>query len=578
MWRGHMDKDYNSITVNQDVFTIDDAREAAKQLFEIQVDDFYALKNEKWYKHLLNAITFGSDRKKKVIKDIRSLSKLQTIFMRVYCENYKNLDSQLNEIIDNIAKTNESVRKIYVNYIVGVKSQQNILDLPQLEQDILLLLLCAYSSNNGNGESLKKFRAGVAQTVGRGIPQGEFKPEMLEQIKSGDIFYRFIVEMCAIDGGLDDFSIPDNIYDAINYLTISNKAKQNIESQIKNELDSFGVDYLIAKYGIIEDNLFDDDIELKEEDSVDEEFAMIIIDKELKISKGKQQVYKNKEIFLHANVICDGELIFENCTIKYNDSALPSKVEISSDGKLSIMGCSFVCLSYKDDYLFECRGNVTITKAQFIDCSYLFWATKDVYVEECRMTNCSKGLFNLNPEEKAKVSICKNIISQSELKQFYKEDKDRCYGPMIKLSARHTYGCVFYFNNNIITEEPEFAELFKDEYRKFEYIDSREMRITQCTFIKTSGSIDALSIEECYFKECKNPISISGFSDKNAKIENCVFEKCESAIHGRDNTEIKNCQFVSCKNSIIDCDRAFRGGVLVDSCIFKDIHLCMHNV
>lgn len=58
-----MDKDYNSIVVNQDIFTIDDAREAAKQLFEAQADDFYALKNEKWYKHFLNAITFGSDQK-----------------------------------------------------------------------------------------------------------------------------------------------------------------------------------------------------------------------------------------------------------------------------------------------------------------------------------------------------------------------------------------------------------------------------------------------------------------------------------------------------------------------------------
>lgn len=144
-----MSNDYNSIVVNQELFTIDDAREAATQLFNAQVDDFYALKNEKWYKHLLNAITFGAGRKKKVIKDIRSLSKLQTIFMRVYCENYKGLDKQLNEIIENLSKTNESVKRLYVNYIVGVRSQQSILDLSQLEQEILLLLLCAYQSVNG---------------------------------------------------------------------------------------------------------------------------------------------------------------------------------------------------------------------------------------------------------------------------------------------------------------------------------------------------------------------------------------------------------------------------------------------
>jgi hypothetical protein len=105
-----MNENYDSIVVNKDVFTVDDARDAAKQLFEVQVDDFHALKDEKWYKHLLNAITFGSDRKKKVIRDIRSLSKLQTIFMRVYCENYKGLDAQLNELIDNLSKTNGSLK------------------------------------------------------------------------------------------------------------------------------------------------------------------------------------------------------------------------------------------------------------------------------------------------------------------------------------------------------------------------------------------------------------------------------------------------------------------------------------
>ena len=41
-----MTKDYNTIVVNQDIFSIDDAREAAKQLFETQVDDFNKLKKE----------------------------------------------------------------------------------------------------------------------------------------------------------------------------------------------------------------------------------------------------------------------------------------------------------------------------------------------------------------------------------------------------------------------------------------------------------------------------------------------------------------------------------------------------
>lgn len=576
-----MDKDYNSIVVNQDVFTIDDAREAAKQLFTVQVDDFYALKDEKWYKHLLNAITLGSDRKKKIIKDIRSLSKLQTIFMRVYYENYKGLDSQLNDIIDNIAKTNESVRKIYVNYIVGVKPQQSILGLPQLDQNILLLFLCSYSSINGNDEKLQKFRAGVAQTMGSGTGLAEtesgFKPEMLEQIKSGDIFYRLIVEMCAIDGGLDDFSVPDNIYEAINYLTISNKVKENIESQVRNELDNFGVDYLMTKYGVSEENLIDDEIELKDEDAVNEDFEIITIDKELQIPEGKQQIYKNKEILVHANVVCEGELLFENCTLKYNDSALSGKIQIKENGQLSITGCTFICLSYKDNYFFECDGNVIIKHSKFLDCSYLFRASKDFFVEQCEIINCATGLFKFYTGQKSKIKIINNKIIQSDLKQFYKEDLGRIHGVMIEaLDYLNLYDYVIQFNNNFVTEEPGFAEIFKDESWKFMYIESSELRITQSTFINTTGGIDSLNVEECYFKGCKNPITRTWFSilhsSKPSKIENCIFEECEDVISGiKDNTKIRNCQFVSCKNKLIDCDNAYEGGVTVDSCIFKNI-------
>ncbi len=564
-----MDKDYNSIVVNQDIFTIDDAREAAKQLFEAQADDFYALKNEKWYKHFLNAITFGSDQKKKVIKDIRSLSKLQTIFMRIYYENYKGLDSQLNEIIDNIEKTNESVKKIFVNYIVCVKPQQSILDLPQIEQDILLLFLCAYSSNVGNDEKLKKFRAGVAQTIGRGIPQGKFNPKMLEQIKSGDVFYRFIVEMCAIDGGLDDFSVPDNIYEAIDYLTISNKAKQNIESQVRNELENFGTDYLIEKYGMLEENLINDDIELKDEDIVneEEEFTSIIIDKELKIEKGKQKVYKNKEILIHANVICEGELLFDHCILKYNDSALSSGIGIKANGQLSITDCTIICLSYKENYFFECDGNVIIKHTKFLDCAYLFRVSKDFFVEQCEIVNCTSNLFRLSGYEKNKIIICNSKIFQSDLKQFYKENLERMYDAMIEVS----YDCIVQFNNNIVIEKSGFSEIFKDKYNKFMYIESDETSITQSTFINTSGGIDASNIEECYFKECKNPIKNSIFTSESSKIQNCIFEECIDVISCRKNAEIRNCQFISCKNRLIDCDDASDGGVIVDSCTFKNI-------
>lgn len=570
-----MDKDYNSIEVDKDIFTIDDAREAAKRIFEAQAGDFYALKNEKWYKHLLSAITFGSDRKKKVIRDIRTLSELQAIFTRVCGETYKELDSKLNESISKIAKTNQSVKKIYIKYCVGVEPQQSILELSELEQDILLLLLCSYKSMNGNEENLKKFRSGVAQTIGRGIPQDEFKPEMLEQIRSDRILYRIIVEMCAIDGGLHDFSVPDNISEAINYLSVSGIEKERIKSQIVRELDSFDVDYLIAKYGIAEEELIDDDIEfeLKDENTVNEDFATIIIDEDLQIPHGEQKIYKNKDLFIHADVICEGELLFDNCRLKYNDSALSGKIHIKETGQLSITDCTIECLSYKDDYFFECDGNVHIKHTRFSDCSYLFKASKDFFVNECEIYNCAGKLFSLSGDKDTRIAICNNKIIQHGLQRFYTEDLNERVGrhAMIWVSSRNPRGNANQFNNNIVAEEPGFTHIFKDKHTKFNYISAYGMSISQSSFINTGGRISAgrANISECYFKGCKNPImAFISLVD----IDNCIFYECEDVIVCGSDSEIKNCQFVSCKNRLIDCGYAIDGGVRVDSCIFKNIH------
>lgn len=560
-----MSNDYNSIVVNQELFTIDDAREAATQLFNAQVDDFYALKNEKWYKHLLNAITFGAGRKKKVIKDIRSLSKLQTIFMRVYCENYKGLDKQLNEIIENLSKTNESVKRLYVNYIVGVRSQQSILDLSQLEQEILLLLLCAYQSVNGNDDALKKFRLGVAKTIGREIPQGEFRPDMLEQISAGEVFYRLIVEMCAVDGGLDDFSMPDNIYEAIDYLNISNNTKKNVENLVRTELDNFGSDYLVSKYVVTDDDLLDDDLELSDEDAIDEEFSTIIIDKEVIIPSGNNQVYKNKEIFVHAKIICDGELTFENCTIIYNDNALAAEIKIAESGQLTISGSTIKCMSYKGEYFCECNGNVVVKKSKFVDCAYLFMARRNLSIEGSEFLNCARGVINVRTYENAKVSICNNVFRQNNLKRFYRDDLSRLRETaMITVSAMNSLSTNLRFNNNVIRESNECNAFFKNG--KFVYVESDDMVVTQSSFFNTTCTVSA-QVSECFFYNSKHVIN----QYRSVYADNCIFEKCEDIISCGEESKITNCQFVSCKNSLIDGSSAYGGGVLVENCSFKNI-------
>lgn len=574
-----MTKDYNTIVVNQDIFSIDDAREAAKQLFETQVDDFNKLKNEKWYKHLLNAVTFGADRKKKVIKDIRSLSKLQTIFMKVYCENYKGLDSQLNEIIEGVSKTNESVKKIYVKYIVGINSQQSVLELSALEQDILLLLLCAYSSNNGNEETLKKYRAGVAQTIGRGIPQGEFKPEMLEQINATEIFYRFIVEMCAIDDCLDDFSIPENVYDAIGYLSISPRAKDSIEKLVRNELNTLGLDYLITKYGVAEEDLLDDDVELIDEgeiESVAEEFLdetdVEMTDENitsiLQIGKGEVKEYRYKNIHLSAYIKCEGELIFKHCTIYYNESDARDEILLAENAKLSIVDSEVICKGMDENSFITCEGKniIEFKNTSFEDCSY-FLDTKYFYVssfimDNCRIHNCYKGFVHISIREDAICKLTANIIIQDNLAVFH---KGRGYFDLISIWGTSKDDDV---SENIVIEKESFriaGRKEKEEYNAITYFRFSKLNVKKCSFYGITSPIHVKDISECRFENCDSAIDA-----EESSIDNCIFVNCTNIIDVGNGTKITNCRFDSCYNRLIFSSYV-RSGICVEYCQFSNI-------
>lgn len=581
-----MDKDFNAIIVNKEIFTIDDAREAAKQLFEVQVEDFNELKNEKWYKHLLNAITFGADRKKQVIKNIRSLSKLQTIFMKVYYENYKGLDAQLNEIIDNLSKTNETVKKLYINYIVGIRPQHSVLELSALEQDILLLLLCKYSSNSGNEDILRKYRAGVAQIIGRGIPQGEFRPELLEQVKSGEIFYRYIVEMCAIDDGLSDFSVPDNVYEAIEYLTISPRAKKEIEKSVGDELNAFGKDYLVAKYGTGEIDILDDDVELTNEDTekqcldeIEEEKEDENITCSLQIKKGEVKEFRNKNVHISAIIQCEGELIFKNCTIYYNESHAKNEIHLMENAKLSIVDSKVICKGVNEEFFVKDKRKNTIVfeNTIFEDCSYFLSDSSYDLISfsmcKCKLHNCYTDFLDLGVCEDTVLKIADNIIVQDNLSVFQKIKKLTTLIGISDCSDVNT-GNKEIINNTVIEKE-SFKNIYEKEHGII-YFNVREISINKCSFYGMTEGIIALKVKDCKFENCNRAINcmiMPTYYKKDRYIANCVFIKCTNVIDVCDDIIISNCHFISCYNTIISPAAMgfFTGGINVKFCHFINI-------
>ncbi len=258
------------INIDSEVLSVEELREAAISVFSAQDADFQKLKNAKWYQRFLRSITFGAGDKKKILTDIRSLAKLQSLFMLAYQRQYCKLDDQLNHLIDDLRKTNSNIKKLYLATVIKIKPQVNLTDLNELDKSLLTLFLAQYTSINGKDEEFRKYRSNIGIAVGAlMLPEGDFEPSMLEKVTSAETFYRCTLEMCALDGLLDSFEIPDNIYQALEYLDISTRKKGTIQDNLQREIQAFGTEYLLYKYSIA-DTMFDlSELELSNHSSGD---------------------------------------------------------------------------------------------------------------------------------------------------------------------------------------------------------------------------------------------------------------------------------------------------------------------
>lgn len=251
----------NDVHIDKEKFTVEDAIEAAEQIFSLKEDEFQRIKNEKWYHHLLQAVTFGSGDRKKIISDITSLSKLLQIFMLIYAKSYKDQSSQLDQIINNVRQEDQMINKLYRACIVNLELSENLACLNDIDSAILQLFLMEYKSVNGKEDDFKKYRANVVGRLGGQYPVSDFKKEQLGKVQNPRTFYRCACELCAIDGDLENREFPPDIEAALEHLTISLADRRKVEKAVLREADSLGIDYIIEKYKPNYD--LDDDIETK---------------------------------------------------------------------------------------------------------------------------------------------------------------------------------------------------------------------------------------------------------------------------------------------------------------------------
>lgn len=178
------------IEYNIEQMTEKDLIDAANRIFSIEEQDFEKIKSEKWYQTLFHAITLNQDGKKYAVKGIRSLAKLQQLFMTIYVKNYRKSHDQLNEIIDAVTKNSEAIKRLYGACVLNLEEQLSLSSLDAYDAEILALFLGEYRNSEGVvPDEVKKYNRGVLNALDQNVPKGVLDNHQIRKLKNPKVVY-----------------------------------------------------------------------------------------------------------------------------------------------------------------------------------------------------------------------------------------------------------------------------------------------------------------------------------------------------------------------------------------------------
>ena len=256
-------------------FTTEELIALAKNILNESVNDFNKIKTEPWYKKFIHAIVFTKGREKLALKNVKNLSDLQCIFLKLYETELKKQNTALNEIVEDLIKTQKVILKIYRRHILKISDLGNIDELKKDENvaSCLVSYLTLFRKETDLDEeaenNLKIYNNNLKKYLGVNnvLVFTDINP-LLESIKNDyhDTFYRCALEQCMVTNCYDEndrsFDLPDKIAEAIYVLSVSPKNKHEIETTVIEEMESFGKDSFLDKYNVNLDWIDLQDLEL----------------------------------------------------------------------------------------------------------------------------------------------------------------------------------------------------------------------------------------------------------------------------------------------------------------------------
>ena len=261
-------------------FTYEELEKIAEEIFSENKTSLDELKNTPWYKKLFKSLVFQQGNKRLVLKNIKNLANLQSIFLKLYIQELKNQNTDLNKLIEDVIVTQEAVKKLYNRCALKFIELGNIADLKKNDtaSNYLVWFLTLFREGLDIDEKAEKrlqsYNLAVRKYLGVVTVNMTEDISTLERIGFHEVFYRCALEQCIVTNRFDKeneyFDFPEKILTALDYLNVSRNKVNELRSHVKNELENFGQDLFIEKYGNSKDWIDLEDLELVEDEDIEE--------------------------------------------------------------------------------------------------------------------------------------------------------------------------------------------------------------------------------------------------------------------------------------------------------------------
>lgn len=447
----------------------------------------------------------------------------------------KQLNNRLDDIqgIMDIMQDDLSAREKKELY--DLNTMIDIAELEDTEKEFLLSVL--YTLANMTEEVMPQQRAylrSVKKYLGNINAQTQVDLSCIENIDSKRqerAILQVVMEFLFLENCNHDYW--DEYDDVLDYFSVKNSEIRKIQQSIDMIYKAVGAEGLAEKYGYVQE---DEETVSVEEAKIKENY---LVDYFLKIEHGEERKITDKNVVLSGAILCEGKLIFENCTIEcvnnnfdlhfLNNMGHSSYGIITlNNGILIFENCTIKFVHDYENMIFMINAAIDFIKCKFEGCRELIYANGSNHNTHVKFTDCVGEIMPCRFAwyiDKIDCIRCKFTAMKPLVESPYDRDACLVIAKEVLVSESYFEGFIngVFFSDTIKIEKTKFIENKKiviGNGRKEEFSNKTLM---ECEFDKCFDLSDSMSFTNLWLKKCKFTQCVGKIEATKMYIEECTF-------------------------------------------------------